>query len=206
MKTVKIFLRWRKNLDKISKAIKFAVKAHDGQKRKITGIPSVLHSLEAASIVAYMTSDEDVICASVLHDVAEDTKYALKDIEKRFGKRVAYLVSSETENKRSSLAPETTWKIRKEETLAHLRQTTDKNVKTLWLGDKLSNVRSIYNEYLTVGDDIWKNFHVKDKNLHKWYYESVAEILKKDFADSPFFCEYERLVNKIFKKEQRNEQ
>ncbi|MBO4251713.1 MAG: HD domain-containing protein [Clostridia bacterium] len=190
----------------MSNAIEFATKAHDGQKRKVTGVPSILHSLEAASVVAYITSDEDVICAAVLHDVAEDTEYTLNDIEKRFGKRVAELVGSETENKRPSLAPETTWKIRKEETLAHLRQTTDKNVKILWLGDKLSNIRSIYNEYLEIGDGVWTNFHVKDKNLHAWYYGSVAEILKKDFADSPFFGEYERLVNTIFGKEQRNEQ
>lgn len=186
-------------MDKISEAIKFATEAHKGQRRKITGIPSVLHSLEAAAIVATITHDEDVICAAVLHDVAEDTGYNLDDIEARFGKRIAELVGAETEDKRRDLPPADTWKIRKEETLDELRRTSDINVKIMWLGDKLSNMRSICAEYLKCGDDIWNGFNVKDKNMQKWYYESVVEILKKDFENLPAFQEYERLVNIVFK-------
>ena len=187
-------------MDKLDKAILFATKAHTGQTRKMTDIPSILHSLEAAAIVATMTSDKDVICAAVLHDVAEDTKYTLKDIERRFGTRIARLVGSETEDKRAALPPSATWKIRKEETLAHLRQTSDKNEKILWLGDKLSNVRSIYGGYLKFGDGIWKNFNESDKKEQMWYYESIAEILKPEFKDFPAFCEYERLIDKIFRQ------
>lgn len=187
-------------MDKLDEAIRFATEAHKGQKRKMTGIPSILHSLEAATIVATLTSDEDVICAAVLHDVVEDTKYEIGDIEKRFGERIAGLVGAETENKRFGLPPSATWKVRKEESLAHLRQVPDINVKYLWLGDKLSNIRSICVEYLKVGDEIWKNFHERDKEKQKWYYESVVEVLRSDLKDSPVFWEYERLVNTVFKK------
>ena len=188
-------------MDKLEKAIIFATKAHKGKRRKMTGVPAILHSLEAAAIVASVTDDEDVICAAVLHDVVEDTEYTMKDIEEEFGEKIAKLVGSETENKRAELPPSATWKIRKEETLAHLRQTSDKNVKILWLGDKLSNMRSILGEYLKHGDQIWKFFNESDKNKQKWYYESIAEIIKADFNDLPAFCEYERLVNTVFKKE-----
>ena len=187
-------------MDKLDEAIRFATEAHKGQKRKMTGIPSILHSLEAAAIVSTLTSDEDVICAAVLHDVVEDTKYEIGDIEKRFGTRIAGLVGAETENKRFGLPPSATWKIRKEESLAHLRQVPDINVKYLWLGDKLSNIRSIYVGDLKFGHEMWENFNERDKAKQQWYYESVVEVLRSDLKDSPAFWEYERLVNTIFKK------
>ena len=60
-------------MDKVTKAIEFATKAHDGMIRKKDKTPYILHPLEAAVIVATMTEDRDVISAAVLHDVVEDT-------------------------------------------------------------------------------------------------------------------------------------
>ena len=81
-----------------------------------------MHPLEAASIAGMLTKDEDIICAAVLHDVVEDTDRQLEEIRELFGDRVAELVSSETENKRRYLPPEATWRIRKEESLKHLKE------------------------------------------------------------------------------------
>ena len=53
-------------------AVKFATQAHAGQKRKGTNLPFIIHPLEVASIVAAMTTDEEMLCAAVLHDVLED--------------------------------------------------------------------------------------------------------------------------------------
>lgn len=185
-------------MNKIEKAVKFATDAHAGQKRKLTNLPSVLHAFEAAAIVSRLSDDEDVICAAVLHDVVEDTAHDIGEIENLFGKRVAELVSSETEDKRAELPPETTWRIRKEETLAHLRQTKDKAVKILWLGDKLSNMRSLYSGYLSRGDDIWREFHERDKEKQKWYYVSVADALREDLKGSAAFTEFEKIIDLIF--------
>lgn len=55
----------------LNKAIVYAVKAHNGQVRKGTQVPYILHPLEAASIVGTLTTDEEVIAAAVLHDVVE---------------------------------------------------------------------------------------------------------------------------------------
>lgn len=185
-------------MNKIEQAINFATEAHAGQKSKLTDAPYILHPIEAASIASGLTSDEDVICAAVLHDVAEDTGHTIDEIEKLFGKRVAELVGAETENKRANLPPEKTWQIRKEETLAHLRETEDKAVKMLWLSDKLSNMRSIYNAYLHRGDGIWCEFHEKDKQKHKWYYQSVADALRADFNETAAFREYETIMGLVF--------
>ena len=101
-------------MDKVTKAIEFAAKAHDGMMRKKDKTPYILHPLEAAVIVGTMTNNQDVISAALLHDVVEDTDITIEEIEENFGTRVRKLVDSETENKRADLPPENTWRIRKE--------------------------------------------------------------------------------------------
>lgn len=192
-------------MSKTDDAIKFATDAHAGQRRKLDASPYILHPLEVATIVSKLTDDEDVICAALLHDVVEDTSHDIDEIRKLFGERVAELVNDDTENKRSHLPPTATWQIRKEETLARLRRTDDKAVKILWLGDKLSNMRSIYNAYKKEGDDIWKQFHNSDKNKHKWYYESIADAIRSDLGDSDLFWEYEQRVKLVFGEGDKNE-
>ena len=55
----------------IQRAIAFATKAHDGQLRKGTMRPYILHPLEVGVIVARMTEDEEGISAAILHDTKE---------------------------------------------------------------------------------------------------------------------------------------
>ena len=52
----------------LDRAIIYTVIAHEGQLRKGTELPYILHPLEAASIAGTMTNDEEVIAAAVLHD------------------------------------------------------------------------------------------------------------------------------------------
>ena len=185
-------------MSKLDDAIRFAVDAHERQLRKLSKAPYILHPLEAVAIVSQLTLNEDVLCATVLHDVVEDTPVTIEDVRSRFGERVAELVAAETENKRQHIAPEATWKIRKVESLNHLFSTDDMGVKMMWMGDKLSNMRSMLLEYMNIGDGIWQFFNQKDKKEHEWYYRSIAEALRKDFADTPPFLEYETILNYIF--------
>ena len=183
-------------MDIFDKAIVFATKAHSGSFRKGTTTPYIVHPMEASTIVATMTDDKTILAAAVLRDVAEDTDYTIDDIMKEFGEDVAHLVSAESENKRDNLPPEATWKIRKQETLNHLKDAT-KEEKMITLGDKLSNIRAIYRDYSTIGDGLWERFNQKDKLEHAWYYKSIAELLS-DLSDTPAYQEYVGLVNKVF--------
>ena len=126
-------------MELVSEAIAFAVKAHDGMRRKKSEAPYILHPMEAAVIVGTMTDDQNLIAAAALHDVVEDAGITIGEIGEKFGARVKELVSSETENKREELPPEETWRIRKQESLEKLKATDDMDVLVLWLGDKLSN-------------------------------------------------------------------
>ena len=180
----------------LDKAIIFAVNAHHGQLRKGSNAPYILHPMEAAAIVAAMTDDEEVIAAAVLHDTVEDTAVTLDEICEQFGKRVAELVAAESENKREDKPAASTWKIRKEETIEHLK-TAPKEVKMLTLGDKLSNIRSICRDYEAQGDALWQRFNQKDKNEHRWYYKSIAGCLS-DLCEYPAYKEYVFLAEKTF--------
>jgi myo-inositol-1(or 4)-monophosphatase len=178
-------------------AIEFAVNAHSGYTRKGTGSPYIVHPMEVAAIVSTMTLDDDVLAASVLHDVVEDAGVSIDTIYKFFGPRVAELVACESEDKRPDLPKCETWKIRKEETIAHLKATRDSAVKMITLADKLSNLRATYQSYLRIGDAVWNQFNEKDKNLHGWYYSEILEALG-DLSDFPVWQEYRWYVKKLF--------
>lgn len=62
--------------DKTKRAIKLCYKAHHGQLDK-SGLPYVHHPLHLAE----QMDDEDSTIVALLHDVAEDTEYTLKDIK-----------------------------------------------------------------------------------------------------------------------------
>lgn len=180
----------------LDRAIVFATEAHEGQYRKGTDIAYILHPLEAATIVGTMTTDSEVIAGAVLHDVVEDTDITINEIYEMFGERVACLVDSESEDKREHLAAQSTWKIRKQETLDHLKNAP-LDVKMITLGDKLSNIRAINRDYNAIGDILWQRFNQKDKNEHYWYYQSIADCLS-ELSEYHLYQEYCELLKKTF--------
>ena len=186
-------------MELVSEAIAFAVKAHDGMRRKKSEAPYILHPIEAAVIVGTMSEDQNLIAAAVLHDVVEDAGVSIEEVEEKFGKRVRELVESETEDKRADLPPEDTWRIRKEESLAVLRDTDDISVLIVWLGDKLANMRSIYRDWKIEGDAMWQRFNQNDVNEQAWYYRSIYKLTER-LSDQMPWIEYKTLTELVFGK------
>ncbi len=184
-------------MDTLSEAICFATAAFDGMVRKVDKHPAVLHSLEAAAITQTVTDEPEAVVAAVLHDTVEDAGVKIGEIIERFGDRVAQLVLSETENKRVGRSPAETWRERKEESIAVLAQTDDMGVKALYLGDKLSNMRSLYRAHEQYGEALWQQFHQKDPAAHKWYYTAIADALSP-LSHTAAYQEYILLINKTF--------
>ena len=174
----------------IEKAVKFAIKAHEGQFRKGSTIPYIIHPLEVCTIVSLMTEDMDVRIAALLHDTVEDTAVTIEEIEKEFGAKVATLVGKESEDKSKS------WNERKMHTIEHLKSESIE-VKMIALGDKLSNIRTSARDYLSLGDEFLLRFNEKDKVRQGRYYFGLLEALK-DLENSGFYKEYEKLVNFVF--------
>ena len=186
-------------MELVSRAIEFAVKAHDGMRRKKSEAPYILHPMEAAVIVGTITADQHLIAAAALHDVVEDAQITLEEIEASFGERVRELVESETENKREDLPASDTWRIRKEESLEVLKNTEDIGVITVWLADKLANMRSIYREWKVEGDAMWQRFNQNDANEQAWYYTSIVDFTKR-LSHTVAWNEYKTLTELVFEK------
>lgn len=73
-----------------------AVDAHKDQRRK-SGEAYIFHPIAVAKIVASEIGlDATSIAAALLHDVVEDTRYTLNDIEKMFGSTVMKIVDGLT--------------------------------------------------------------------------------------------------------------
>ena len=186
-------------MELVSEAMQFAVRVHDGMRRKKSDAPYILHPMEAAVIVGTMTTDQNLIATAVLHDVVEDADVSMAEVEERFGKRVRELVESETEDKRADLPPADTWRIRKEESLAVLRNTTDIGVLMVWLGDKLANMRAIYRDFKAEGNAMWQRFNQTDVNEQAWYYRSIVTLTAR-LSDTSAWLEYKALTELVFGK------
>ena len=176
----------------IEKAIAFATKAHEGQVRKGTSRPFILHPLEVGEIVASMTDDEEVISAAILHDTIEDCEEVTEDmLREEFTERIASLVAQESEDKSK------TWMERKSATIAHLK-AAPREIQMIGLADKLSNMRDIDRDYPECGEELWNRFRMKDKQVIGWYYKSIRESLKDAMANTVAYTEYCELIEKNF--------
>jgi (p)ppGpp synthase/HD superfamily hydrolase len=154
------------------RAFLFAADKHAGQTRKASTIPYIAHLMGVASLVLEFGGDEDLAIAALLHDVVEDCGGApmLKEVERRFGFRVAKIVEGCTD---SDSDPKPPWRERKEKYLQHLK-TADANTRLVSAADKLNNVRSILADYREVGESIWARFNGgRDGTL--WYYRALLD-------------------------------
>lgn len=178
-------------------AVCFAVRAHAGQCRKADHSPYILHPMETAAICATVSTDPELLAAAVLHDTVEDCGVSLEELSARFGPRVARLVAAETEDKRRDLPPAESWRLRKEESLERLARETDPAAQILWLGDKLSNLRSFRRLWLRQGDALWQSFHQKDPAQQAWYYRAAAEALGS-LRETAAWQELHAIVEELF--------
>jgi guanosine-3',5'-bis(diphosphate) 3'-pyrophosphohydrolase len=126
----------------VREAWQFAVEAHSAQKR-VSGEPYVSHPLAVARTLAELGLDSEAIQAALLHDIPEDTEFALSDIEERFGPNVAKLVDGVTKlskfGKHSTHEEQQAQNIRK----MLLAMADDNRVVLIKLADRLHNMRTI---------------------------------------------------------------
>jgi uncharacterized protein (TIGR02172 family) len=185
-------------MNTMEEAIIYATVMHQGKVRKFEGRPYIFHPLEVAQILSTMTNNEEVITAGILHDIVESTDGTLEEIRKRFGERVAFLVESESEEEFPGKTKSSTWKMRKEESLAVLRNSKDTEVKMLWLADKLSNMRSLAGMYSEKGEEIWETLNQSDPAMQHWYYKTVAELIELSLNKTGAFKELIKHINYIW--------
>ena len=151
MKKIRLLSKWYNNLmskpsPRLEKAIEVATKAHEGQLRK-TGEPYIIHPIAVMKILQEWNMDEDTVIAGVLHDTVEDTDLTLKDIEKEFGKDVAFLVNGVTKlsEARSGMKNLDEYLPQTGNNLLKLLIATGQDIRVLIikLADRLHNLRTL---------------------------------------------------------------
>lgn len=175
------------------KAAAFAIDAHRATERRGKSYPYIIHPMEAASIVATITNDQEMLAAAILHDTVEDTDVTIEQIRNQFGDRVAELVQHETAPMDDSL----TWREKKEMQVKQLAHAPYDS-KVVALGDKLSNMRGIAWDYRRVGDEVWNLFHAPNgKTDVEWYYRSLAGAMS-ELSDTLAYREFIELLKEVF--------
>ena len=125
--------------DVTERARRFATRAHDGQVRKYTGEPYIVHPIAVAKLVRSVDLDDEVVAAAFLHDVVEDCAISIEEIAERFGSRVAQFVGEVTNVSRPE---DGNRKARKALDRAHLSKASPEG-KSIKLADMLDNSQSI---------------------------------------------------------------
>lgn len=150
----------------LHRAIQFATAAHQGQKRKGSGLDYICHPMEVLQILTQCNASLPVLIAGVLHDTIEDTPVTAQQIHDAFGPQVTALVLHHSEDKGQS------WKARKTAAI-HQAQAGTLDCKLLIAADKVSNLRSTADDYQKMGDALWQLFRAGRDEI-SWYYRVHA--------------------------------
>lgn len=160
----------------INKAKMLAGKAHEGQFRKYSGLPYIVHPIEVATIVQTVEHSEEMIAAALLHDVVEDTDYSFEDIAKEVSPEVADLVKGLTD---VSNPEDGNRKVRKAIDKDHLAEQ-NAEVQTIKLADVISNSQDI---------------KANDPKFAKVYIEEMKALLEVlDKGDKTLYAKAKEIV------------
>jgi (p)ppGpp synthase/HD superfamily hydrolase len=161
-------------------ALVYAFQLHGAQTRKGGSIPYIGHLLGVASTVIEAGGDEDQAIAALLHDAIEDQDCTSEQIESIFGPRVARIVVNASDGLdpagRRLPRDASTWRQRKEQYLAHLRDA-DRDTLLIALADKLYNARSILHGLHAEGESVWNRFN-QSKEQQLWYLRALVDTFK----------------------------
>ena len=130
-----------KDLELLYSAYVFAANKHKGQLRK-SGEPYLSHPLNVAKILAEMKMDMDTVIAGLLHDTLEDTDATYDELDRLFGKDVAFLVDGVSKIGRIR------FQSKEEKQAENFRKmlisvSKDIRVIVIKLADRLHNMRTI---------------------------------------------------------------
>lgn len=173
-------------------AKQFAISAHKGQFRKSDPtIPKVAHTLAVGEMLAQYGYDDEVVAAGFLHDVVEDTKYTLTDIENMFGKNISYLVQTASEPDKSL-----SWHERKQHTINTVKTVPLRN-KVIVAADKIHNTTDTLNLMRIRGLEVFKAFRAGSAD-QLWYVSGVYNsLIFNENPNTPIFVRLRDTVNQF---------
>lgn len=181
------------NLKENAKA--FAIKAHMGQVRKSEpDKPMIMHPISVGNLLEEYGYNDGIIAAGYLHDVVEDTKYTIEDIQNEFGEKVANLVMGASEPDKTL-----SWEERKEHTIKETKTLPLAN-KLVICADKINNLEDMMLKFERNGKKDFSAFK-RGEEQQKWYFTNVYEsIIYNEDANLPIFKRLKNAVDNVFDK------
>ncbi|MGH7679733.1 MAG: RelA/SpoT family protein [Gemmatimonadaceae bacterium] len=195
----------RLDRDLLARAYRFSADAHRGQTR-LSGEPFVTHCVEVAKILAELQLDSVTVACGLIHDVVEDTRITVADVEREFGKEIAGIVDGLT--KIAKLPTGGTKEERQVESYRKLLLSIAKDARVIIvkLADRLHNMRTLD----PLPDDKRRRIAVETRDLYaplahrfgmakmRWELEDLA--FKHIESD-----EYKSLAKKVAQKRTERE-
>ena len=176
--------------DKFNQACIYATRKHEGQMRKSTPMPYIVHIYEVVQLLKESGADEDTIIGGVLHDVVEDTKTPLSEIKELFGEKIASYVDVLSEDKSLPYAE------RKHIQALRIAKAPFE-AKLIKCADCLSNLRSTYLDTV-YEQDPWSKFNSSSKNIQAHYMETMKGL--EELKDVKMFQELKKFYLLTFSK------
>ncbi len=162
--------------ERLLRAFRLALEAHDGQVRKGTEIPYIEHPIGVASLVMEDGGSDVETAAALLHDAVEDGgEEFVPRIRDELGDEVLGVVLECSDSVEPRGAPKAPWRERK---VAYLAAIPTKSAAAVRVStaDKLHNARAILADVRALGDGVFERFNA-DRDGILWYYRSVGEAL-----------------------------
>lgn len=180
----------------VERAMRVAAHCHRLQTRKASDLPYLTHPASVALLLAKAgISDDEILAAALLHDVAEDTDCSLATLAAEFPPKVVELVSALTERKRDDAGQKRTWQERKTEHLEHIASASWE-ARAIVLSDKLHNLGSMLAD-LDVGADLWSRFNAPPDRV-LWYHRAmIAAAHQEDVRLNVLAAECTKLVEHL---------
>lgn len=167
----------------IAHAATFAAKKHQGQYRKSSGAPYIVHPRGVFKILKDIKiKDNQVLISAYLHDTIEDTKTSYNEIKNEFSKEVADMVKQLTNDKKEIL------KVGKPEYLLNKMIKMSDGSLIIKLADRLQNVSDIMLSSHKFAEKMWSQTYYILKRLktervltqnHKKIIRRIFKILEK---------------------------
>ncbi len=185
---------------KVNNAINQAAIWHKDQVRKdFERTPYVAHPYSVMLMLSEFTNDEDILIASLFHDVLEDVDLNLAEIiEKEYGSKVIEIVKALSEDKdpKRQTDAKATWRSRKLGYLEHLKIAPEE-VLLISCADKLDNYHALAMTIESHGlDTALEKFNAPLKN-QLWFADAIIEIFKHRLEGHPLVNSLSQTINHI---------
>ncbi len=176
----------------IKKALYYAAEKHDGQYRKGTKVPFIVHPVLVAFTISKYTYNEDIIVAAILHDIIEDCDISIAELTNLYNKNVSNMVE-ELSLPKSKKLEKSVWCKKKKEYISHISKAS-KETLTIVAVDKMVNMEAYFNYAITGQTKLLNELFGGTLQDYFWYYEKVFQVLELNIKSYPVTKDYKNTL------------